>query len=455
MAKTELIQSEEIVLAKIATNKGQLDGLPANPRIIRDRNFNKLKKSIEDNPEMTALREILLYPYADEKSGKEYIIIGGNMRYEAMKSLGHETAPCKIIPQDTPVEKLRQIVLKDNSGYGEWDYDLLANDWDKDLISDCCIDIPELEKIDTEESAEDDDYDVQSNLPSNPVTKKGDIWKLGDHRLVCGDSTDAETLAILMGDDQADLLLTDPPYNVNYEGSNGKKIENDNMSDANFQEFLVSAFTTANNHLKQGGAFYIWHADSEGYNFRQAAKRVGWKIRQCLIWNKNSLVLGRQDYQWKHEPCLYGWKDGAGHYFSPRRDLTTVIDATQNIDIDSLSKEEMRKMLHLICDADLPQTVIDCDKPLRNAEHPTMKPIPLMGLQIKNSTRRKEIVLDPFGGSGSTLMAAEQLGRRCCTVEYDPAYCDVIINRWETLTGKQAEKIGNFAPKETTQSDNN
>jgi site-specific DNA-methyltransferase (adenine-specific) len=441
MDKPKLVQSKHLPLALIDPNTGQVEGLPKNPRLIRDKNFKKLKKSIEDNPEMTALREILVYPQGDR-----FVIIGGNMRYEAMKSLGLETAPCKVIPKDTPVEKLRQIVLKDNSGFGEWDFELLANGWDKDLIDACCIEIPDLDKIETEEEqAEDDNFDPSDALPSKPTTQPGDIWKLGDHRLICGDSTKSETLDALMGDETADCIITDPPYNVNYEGSNGKKIENDNMSDANFQEFLVDAFTTSNNHLKQGGAFYIWHADSEGYNFRQAAKRVGWTIRQCLIWNKNSLVLGRQDYQWKHEPCLYGWKDGAGHYFSPRRDLTTVIDAAQAIDIDSLNKDELRKMLHLICDAKLPTTVIDCDKPLRNAEHPTMKPIPLIAQQMRNSTRKHDVVLDVFGGSGTTMMAAEQLGRKCYMVEYDPAYCDVIVKRWEELTGRQAERLGNIA----------
>lgn len=433
MDKPKLVQSKHLPLALIDPNTGQVEGLPKNPRLIRDKNFKSLKQSIEDNPEMTALREILVYPQGDR-----FVIIGGNMRYEAMKSLGLETAPCKVIPKDTPVEKLRQIVLKDNSGFGEWDYDLLGNDWDKDLIDACCIEIPDIDKIETEEeTAEDDHFDPSDALPAKPITKLGDIWKLGDHRLICGDSTQQATLDALMGDETADCLITDPPYNVNYQGSNGKKIENDNMDEA--------AFAATNNHLKEGGAFYIWHSDNHGLTFRNACKSVGWDTRQTLIWNKNSLVLGRQDYQWKHEPCLYGWKAGAGHYFTPRRDLTTVIDAAQAIDIDSLNKDELRKMLHLIVDASLPTTVIDCDKPLRSAEHPTMKPIPLIAQQVKNSTRRHEIVLDIFGGSGTTMMASEQLGRKCCMVEYDPGYCDVIVKRWEELTGRQAERLGNVS----------
>ena len=459
MDKPKLVQSKHLPLALIDPNKGQIDGLPKNPRLIRDKNFKKLKQSIEENPEMTALREILVFP-----QGNRFVIIGGNMRYEAMKSLGLETAPCKIIPADTPVEKLRQIVIKDNSGFGEWDFDLLANDWDKELVDACCIEIPDLEKIQTEdEQAEDDNFDPDEAMPKNdPITKSGDIWKLGDHRLICGDSTKAETIDALMGDDLADCIITDPPYNVNYSSKNKalntankgnrvqKAIANDNMAEPQFYEFLLAAFTAANRHLKAGGAFYIWHNDVHGLTFRNAVCDTGWQLRETLIWNKNSLILGRQDWQWKHEPCLYGWKDGASHYFSPRRDLTTVIDALQAIDIDSLGKDDLRKVLHLIMDADLPTTVIDCNKPLRSAEHPTMKPIPLIALQMKNSTRKREIVLDMFGGSGTTMMAAEQLGRHCRMVEFDPAYCDVIVNRWEQLTGRQAERIGNAADNTKT-----
>ena len=202
--------------------------------------------------------------------------------------------------------------------------------------------------------------------------------------------------------------------------------------------------------LKPGGAFYIWHADSEGYNFRGACREVGWKVRQTLIWNKNALVLGRQDYQWKHEPCLYGWKEGAGHYFIDRRDLTTVQEDLQSLDIDSMTKAELKDVLQVMMGRDMPTTVIDEDKPLRSAEHPTMKPLKLIGRQIRNSTRTGETVLDLFGGSGSTMMAAEQLGRRCCMVEYDPKYVDVIIKRWEDLTGRKAEYLGNMLGRGAT-----
>ena len=237
--------------------------------------------------------------------------------------------------------------------------------------------------------------------------KLGDIWKLGNHRLMCGDSTIITDVEKLMNGMRADLFLTDPPYNVNYEGKTKDKlkIENDKMNDGNFRQFLQDAFSAADIVMKEGAVFYIWHADSEGYNFRGACKDVGWTVRQCLIWNKNSMVMGRQDYHWKHEPCLYGWKDGASHLWASDRKQTTVIDF---------------------------------NKPQRNGEHPTMKPVGLFDYQIKNNTKGGDIVLDLFGGSGTTLIACEQNKRVGYLMELDPHYCDVIITRWETLTGKKA-----------------
>ena len=285
---------------------------------------------------------------------------------------------------------------------------------------------------------------------------------MGKHRLICGDSTDAETVSLLVGDSKVDLLLTDPPYNVDYSSKNEalnaadkgnriqKDIANDKMGDTQFQEFLTAAFTNANHHLKQGGAFYIWHVGTEGLNFKIAVKRVGWDLKQILIWNKNNMVLGRQDYQWKHEPCLYGWKPGAGHYFISRRDLLTVYEE-KDIDIDALTKAEMKDLLKKFLQGSIPTTVIDEDKPLRSEDHPTMKPLKLMGRLIRNSTRPGEIVLDLFGGSGSTLMAAEQLGRVCYMVELDPCYIDVIIKRWEEYTGEKAQYLGNCAKEGNTE----
>jgi site-specific DNA-methyltransferase (adenine-specific) len=225
---------------------------------------------------------------------------------------------------------------------------------------------------------------------------------------MCGDSTDAEDVARLMGGVEADLLITDPPYNVNYEGGTKEKlkIENDNMDDARFRQFLIDSFQVFKDNMKSGASFYIWHADLQGYNFRGACQDVGFKIRECLIWNKNSLVLGRNDYQWKHEPCLYGWKDGGGHVFYNDRKQTTVMDFK---------------------------------RPTVNREHPTMKPVELFEYQIKNSTKGGDIVLDGFGGSGTTLIACEKNGRKARIMELDPKYCDVIRRRytqWAKENGK-------------------
>lgn len=240
------------------------------------------------------------------------------------------------------------------------------------------------------------------------------------------------------------MYLTDPPYNVDYTGGTKDmlKIANDSMPDEKFKTFLTAAFTTANKRLKAGGAFYIWHADSEGFNFRYAIHEINeWMLKQCLIWNKNTLVLGRQDYQWKHEPCCYGWKSGAAHYFIDRRDFTTVFEDLKSIDINSMKKQELKELCVRLLQTNIPTTVIDERKPSVNAEHPTMKPVRLMGRLISNSSRPGEIVLDTFGGSGTTLIACEQLGRKCRMVELDPHYCDVIIARWEKLTGEKAVKI--------------
>ena len=238
------------------------------------------------------------------------------------------------------------------------------------------------------------------------------------------------------------MIMTDPPYNVAVEGGTEDKLTilNDSMDNDAFTAFLEGAFVNMNDALKAGGAFYIWYASKTGPQFEEACRRAGWEIRQCLIWAKNHFTLGRQDYQWKHEPCLYGWKDGAAHYFTENRSLVSVIEEEAK-DLDHMKKEDMRKLLEKILASDIPVDVIHEDKPVRNAEHPTMKPLRLIGQLIQNSSRRGETVMDLFGGSGSTLMACEQTGRRCLTMELDPRYADVIIERWETFTGLKAEKV--------------
>lgn len=450
----DIVRAEIIELSEIVPNKGQIPGVPKNPRFIKDEKYRQLKKSLEDDPDFMGLREIVLFPYEGEK-----IIVGGTMRYHVLNDLGYIDSIVKIFHPDTPLDKIRRFILKDNAAFGEYDWEAIANEWDAAEVVDCGIDIPELDKVKTEEEAEEDDYDVAGNLPKKPKARYGDVYRLGNHRLICGDSTSPEVLDILIGEGKVDLLLTDPPYNVDYSSKNEalnaadkgnrvqKDIANDKMDDGAFLDFLTAAFENANRYLKKGGAFYIWHAGTEGLNFKLAVKSVGWELKQILIWVKNNMVLGRQDYQWKHEPCLYGWKPGASHFFVNRRDLLTVTEDPAP-DIDAMTKDELKALLRSLLGEATPTTVIHEDKPLRSADHPTMKPIKLMGRAIKNSTRPGEVVLDLFGGSGSTLMAAEQLARSCYTVELDPAYIDVIIKRWEEYTGDKAELLGNFAPDE-------
>lgn len=378
---------------------------------------------------MTVLREILVYPYEDK-----YVVIGGNMRIRAMTQLGYKEAPCKIIPKQASIEQLKAYTLKDNSGYGEWDFSLLE---------DCCIEIPELEVTlpEEEKDAFEDCFDEEKeDIPVR--TKSGDVWLLGEHRLMCGDSTKQECLSKLMDGAEADLWVTDPPYNVAYEGKTKEKlkIDNDHMSSDAFYSFLYEAFSNATKVMKKGCPFYIWFASREHINFEKALNDSGLTVRQELIWNKNSMVLGRQDYQWKHEPCLYGWKEGT-HYFINNRSLVTVLEDGNGKDVDSMTKEELRETLKSILGAEVSTSIIDENKPLRNGEHPTMKPVKLIEKLIKNSSKVGEIVLDNFSGSGTTLIACEQLGRKCRAMEYDPHYCDVIIARWEKLTGKTAEKL--------------
>lgn len=252
------------------------------------------------------------------------------------------------------------------------------------------------------------DPDDVPDAPVDAVTKKGDLWLLGEHRLLCGDSTDPDDVARLMNGRKADLWLTDPPYNVAYVGKtkDALTIDNDQMSDTQFREFLVNCFKIAFDNLKAGGSYYIWHADSEGYNFRGAVHDCEEVVRQCLIWQKNVMVMGRQDYQWQHEPCLYGWKKGASHgWYSDRKQTTLLV----------------------------------FDRPARSTQHPTMKPVKLFEYQIGNSTAPQGLVFDSFLGSGTTMIACQELGRVCYGLELAPEYCDVIVARWEAATGQKAK----------------
>ena len=370
-------------------------------------------------------------------------VIAGHGRIEAAKREGMTEVPCVFVEHLTDAQK-RAYILADNR---------LAEDagWDMDVLN---LEIKQLvdmgfnigltgfdglQDFDSSVEIKDPPFDIDEEIAAidEPVARRGNMWSLGRHKLMCGDSTDVTDVGRLMGDNVADMMLTDPPYNVDYSGANGENIQNDNMDEEQFFEFLSSAFGNAVDFIKQGGAFYIWHASRTFYEFEKALKRVGLQTRQQIIWNKNSLVMGRQDYQWKHEPCLYGWKDGAAHYFVDDRKQTTVFeDEVPNF--KSMKKDELVALLSDIFSDKISTTVISENRPSLSPEHPTMKPIKLLARLIKNSSKIGESVLDLFGGSGSTLIACEQLNRTCYMMELDPKYCDVIIKRWETLTGNKA-----------------
>ncbi len=332
------------------------------------------------------------------------VIIEGHGRYKALQELGYDE-----------VEVIRLSHMDDEQKRA---YILAHNE-------------PESE-------VEEDDFEVEET--KEPIAKLGDIYQLGRHRLMCGDSTDPDQLAKLVDGQQIDLIVTDPPYNVAYEGGTEEAltIMNDSMDNESFRKFLRDAFFAADTVLREGGAFYIWHADSEGYNFRGACSDIGWTVRQCLIWNKNTLVLGRQDYQWKHEPCLYGWKEGAAHYFVNDRSLTTIIEDVE--DLNKMTKAELIEYIERM-QANSPTTIINENKPTRNGLHPTMKPLKLIERLVRNSSKKGWNVLDSFNGSGSTMIVCEDLGRTYFGMELDPRYVDATIQRWEEHTGQTAVKL--------------
>ncbi len=379
-----------------------------NPRVAlapEDEEYKRIKRSIET------------YGYVDPIIiNSDGAIIGGHQRYNVLLDLGYDTAHVVIVDLDKNAEKALNVAL--NKISGEWDdeklcdllQDLDLSGYDFSLTGFTRSELDGLQlKLGVGEAVEDEDFDVDKAVEEceKPVTKRGDLWIMGGHRLLCGDARNVDDMARLMGGAKADLLLTDPPYNVDYVGKtkDALKIDNDRMSNADFRAFLLEAFTAARQSMKAGAAFYIWHADSNGYDFRGACMDAGWKVRQCLIWEKDILVLGRQDYQWQHEPCLYGWNEGAGHAWYSDRKQTTILRF---------------------------------DKPTRSKEHPTMKPVPLFGYLVQNSSKPGDIVLDPFSGSGTTVIAAEQLDRTAYVMELNERYCDVIVKRWEEQTGEKA-----------------
>lgn len=349
---------------------------------------------------------------------KEGVIIVGHGRYEALKHLGMEIKDEYIKVVDLNEEQAKAYRLADNK--------LNESDWDMNLVieelkglSPEMLDLTGFEKDLIIEPEEKDDEVPET--PEEPKSKLGDLYELGGHRVLCGDSTKIDDVERLMDGKKADMWLTDPPYNValgmdetpeeakkRNRRTDGLTVMNDKKDDLDFRQFLVDVYTAADAFMKQGGVFYIWHADSEGYNFRGAAQDIGWVVRQCLIWKKSSIVMGRQDYHWQHEPCLYGWKEGAGHLWNTDRKQSTVLTF---------------------------------EKPSASKLHPTMKPIELIAYQVTNNTKGEDIVLDSFLGSGSTLIASEKTGRICYGMELDPKYVDVIVQRYVDYTGNENIKL--------------
>ena len=399
-----------------------------------DPEFEKLKRSVEE----FGYVEPIIW---NERTG---VVVGGHQRLKVLMHLGYTEVDCVVLDIDEQKEKALNIAL--NKISGDWDMPLLTallqdlNDggYDATLTG---FDVSEMSELfDDQSEIKEDEPPAASPQDKAPYTQSGDIWLLGQHVLMCGDSTKEADVAKLMDGSVADLCITDPPYNVAYEGSNGKTIQNDNMPEAQFVEFLTAAFGCMKKSMKAGAPFYIWHAETEGGAFRQSCSTALGKVRQMLIWNKNSFTMGHQDYQWKHEACIYGWTEGASHYFVDDRTQATVIE-DKRIDINKLKKDEMRDMLRDIFSDKISTTILNEDKPSRNDDHPTMKPLKLLARLVKNSSRIGEIVLDTFGGSGSTLITCEQLGRRCYTMELDPRYADVIVKRYLNFTGADSVTV--------------
>lgn len=342
-------------------------------------------------------------------------IIAGHGRLMAARKLGMSDVPVIELAHLTETQK-RAYIIADNklALNAGWDDEMLALElgdlseegFDLELTGFSLDELGTILDIDGPSEGLTDP-DATPELQAEAVTKPGDVWVMGKHRVMCGDSTSIESVEKLCQGQHVDMLLTDPPYNVAYEGKtkDALKIKNDMMGNDEFRTFLRDAFTAADAVMKAGAVFYIWHADLEGYNFRGACFDTGWQVRQCLIWKKQTIVMGRQDYHWKHEPCLYGWKEGAGHLWATDRKQSTILEF---------------------------------DRPSRNGEHPTMKPVALFEYQMLNNTKGGDIVLDSFGGSGTTLIAAEKNGRIARLMELDPKYCDVIVRRWQEYTGKTA-----------------
>lgn len=382
--------------------KKVIDLVPAdyNPRKDLkpgDKEYEKLKRSIDE------------FGYVDPLiwNKRTSRLVGGHQRLKVLKDMGIDEVDVVVVDMDEEKEKALNVAL--NKISGDWDKDKLmllitdlqGEDFDVSLTGFDPEELDDLFKDNLKDDVKNDNFDVDKELKKPTMTKPGDLWQLGEHRLLCGDSTKEESYNLLMAGKQANLVITDPPYNVNYQGSAGK-IKNDNMKDDAFYQFLLAAFTNMEKSMADDASIYVFHADTEGLNFRKAFSDAGFYLSGTCIWVKQSLVLGRSPYQWRHEPILFGWKKKGKHcWYAGRKE----------------------------------STIWEFDKPKKNKDHPTMKPIPLLAYPIMNSSMTNSIVLDPFGGSGSTLIACEQTKRICKTIELDEKFCDVIVKRYIEQVG--------------------
>lgn len=416
---------QRIAIDLIEMNTGQIDGLPANPRQWTKAQLDNLKASIEETPELLEARGCIV----DYHEGK-YVCLGGNMRYAACKALGMSELPCYVVPEGTTILKKKQIVAKDNVSMGDWDFDALANEWSDMDLEGWGVPIPpewgaaaaDAAETNSREQPQDDEFD-ETEAQIEKKCSKGDIWRLGEHRLMCGDSTDEAAIKRLMDGDKADMVFTDPPYGVSIGDKNAalnsvqpsgrccKNIENDTLSADELYPILVKAMTNARLSCKDDACYFVTSPQGGelGLMMMMMMKDAGLPVRHMLIWEKNSATfsLGRLDYDYQHEPIFYTWTKKHHNY----------------------RKGQYRT------------TIWKYDKPRKCDLHPTMKPVELVANCLNDATKEGDIALDVFGGSGTTMIACEQLGRRARLMELDSHYCDVIIARWEKFTGMKAEKI--------------
>lgn len=426
-----MAEYRNVAIGLLEENKGQIEGLPANPRQWTRMDLDSLKKSIEETPELLEARGCIAVPH----DGR-FVVLGGNMRLSACRELGIKEVPCYVFPESTPTAKLKEIVIKDNGSFGAWDFDMLANEWSDLALSDFGVQIPEewgaaatandSEGTDSSGSGEQA-YDDESDENESSIEKrcsKGDIWRLGEHRLMCGDSTDEAMMKRLMDGDMADMVFTDPTYGVSIGDKNAalnsvqkagrccKNIENDTLSADELYPILVKAMTNARLSCKEDACYFVTSPQGGELGLMMMMmmmKDAGLPVRHMLIWEKNSATfsLGRLDYDYQHEPIFYTWTKKHHNY----------------------RKGQYRT------------TIWKYDKPRKCDLHPTMKPVELVANCLNDATKPGDIALDVFGGSGTTIIACEQLGRCARLMELDPHYCDVIIARWEKMTGKKAERI--------------